>query len=269
MPDQTWLLTGDLHVGSPTGLHPAPRTPGQEALLRMWRECQRWCGKPDVVLINGDAIDGEDRKGRDTIEADILDQCQHAAELIHEWGATSEYIIISGTPYHEDCAGTQMSRAVADKLRVMCLEAGDGAAVTWKRKLNTTINGWFRLQARHQIGRSSVPYGTSTAQAKSKVWQVLNAALTARREVDHVKWPHLLVFSHVHYFNLQADDYGCVVSLPCWQAYGSRYGDEQCDGHCTLGVARLTVPEQEEVETWQLIDTKRFLPRLTQRVEAR
>ena len=123
------------------------------------------------------------------------------------------------------------------------------------------------MEARHKIGSSRVPYGRSTAPARNKFWNVLNAAIKTARTGKVVLWPHLLAFSHVHYWGRQEDAYGTVCTLPGWQAIGSRYGDEQCEGHCDLGLVRLTVNEAED-EGWNL-EPRLYLPAVVSRVEHR
>ena len=41
------------------------------------------------------------------------------------------------------------------------------------------------------------------------------------------------------------DDYGKVVTLPCWQMPGGVYGDEQCEGITSIGLFKVMVPEKE------------------------
>jgi len=268
-----WLLTGDLHVGARTAPTMNPEEPEQVKMLACWRNAIEWFGPPpDVVLVNGDSIDGEDKKGKDNRNPNLFEQAEDAAALLHMWGATSEYIIITGSGYHEDADGHQFSRAVVDKLTILCEQAANGKTrdavkVSWHQKMTTTVNGWFRLSARHKIGRSSVPYGATTPQARSKMWNVLNEAIRSDEDDKPAKWPHLLVFSHVHYRNYHEDDFGAVCSLPCWQDIGTRFGNEQCDGHISLGCARLTVEAVKE-EGW-CMDWKTYQPGSGTRVEHR
>ena len=266
---QTWALVSDFHVGSHTALTTDPKNAIQKGVLERYKDAVAWMsGRPDVAVLNGDGIDGQDRRGRDIDMTDMFQQAEKAAELLFMQRAEKEYIVIAGTAYHEDADANQFSKAIVSHLRYLVAESKQtGVTVSWYRKLNTTINGWFRLEARHKISRSNIPHGKSTAQARAKIWNVLNAAQTAARTGKPIQWPHLIVFGHVHYWNRQEDSFGSVCSLPGWQAIGSRYGDEQCEGHCDLGMCKLVVHPTED-EGWELTP-RLYLPAVVSRVEHR
>ena len=267
--EQRWALMGDTHNGATTGLTLTPQNATQSALLDRYNDAIAWFGPPpDVVLLNGDGIDGADRKSGDTITSRMHEQARDCAKCLMKWNATREYIIVGGTGYHTEENGQELDRMIAGYLEELLREARDvNVKVTYHHKLNTTINQWFRLQSRHKIGRSAVPHGRATGPMRSKMWGVLNSALTSARNGKPAHWPHLLCFSHVHYWVEQKDDFGAVIVLPCWQAHGSKYGDKEMDGHVTLGCSRLTVGAKED-DGWSL-DTRRYLPAVVSRVEHR
>jgi len=248
---QTWCMLADLHCGSTTGLAMKPQNAVQTALLDRYNDAIAWFGDaPDVVLCNGDAIDGSDRKSHDVVTPDMYLQAEDAADALLAWDATREYIIVSGTGYHTEADGQELDRMVCGYLSEKLRQRGNAdVKVSYRRKLKTTVNGWFQLEARHKIGRSTIPWGRSTAQARAKYWQVITAALSARRSGKPVSWPHLLLFAHVHFWNVQEDAYGAVVSLPCWQALGGRYGEKEMDGHCDIGAMKLEIGATED-EGW-------------------
>lgn len=262
---QRWVLVSDMHVGSSTGLLPDCDINASipSKLLDRWRDCVAFFSpRPNVVVCNGDAIDGVDRKGHDVVVANRADQARMAAELLAEWAATDEYVIITGTPYHTDADGESMEELVAAHLRAMT-----GVKSSLRRKLKTTVNKWFRLEMRHKIGSSTVPYGRSTAPAKAKVWNNLNAVLEATRSRKPVRSPHFLAFGHVHYYTYQEDAFGAVCTIPCWQALGSRHGDEACDGHVDIGACQLTIGAEED-DSWEF-EKRLYLAGVVERWEHR
>jgi hypothetical protein len=267
--DQTWIIESDYHCGSKVGLRPNPRSVVQKELLKRRRDAIRWAGPPpDVLLINGDGTDGEDKRGRDTDQPNPDIQAQWVADMAYMWRAKTEYIITAGTRYHETDDGWPIGERIKKYLELLCHKGGQPKVkVTYRSKLNTTINGWFRLQARHKIGSSTIPHGRTTAPARSKIWGVINAALNSSRNGGVATWPHLVVFSHVHYFLVQEDAFGAVAVTPCWQALGGRYGDEQCDGHVDIGCYKLTVGAKEG-DGW-LLDKRVYQAGLEHRVESR
>jgi len=245
--EKTWIMLADFHSGSTTGLTSDPNNEIQEKLLQLYKSCIAKLGiKPNVVILDGDGIDGADKKGKDIDTSIINDQVNDAAKLLLMWDAVDEYIIVSGTPYHTSVDGEPLDinikSSLSDQLRMM---GNVTTKTTYTRKDKSIINGWFRLETRHKIGRSTIPHGKSTPQVRAKIWNVLNAAL------KHDHWAHLIVFAHVHYWNLQRDSFGTVLSLPCWQAIGSRYGDEECDGHIDIGALKLIVGDEPE---WNLTE---------------
>ena len=67
------------------------------------------------------------------------------------------------------------------------------------------------------------------------MWEVLNAYQTGDKAAD------LSVFAHVHYYDLHQNAFGTTMILPCFQAQGTPYGDEKCDGHIDIGMIQIIV----------------------------
>lgn len=243
------VIISDLHVGSEAGLTPFANSKLQGQLYNRWADCIQTLGaKPDLLVCNGDAVDGLQLKGRGAGDSDwISKQIDGAAVLLSEWKA-KRICIVSGTPYHTaaGCGAVDFEELLAARLR-----ADGRQAVEFTRKGNFELAGWFRVQFRHKIGSSSVPHGRMTSPNRSKVWGALNAY------ADGKKAPHLSIFSHVHYWGYAEDVFGAVMTTPAWQAIGGAFGDTECDGHVDLGAVQLTVGKTEaEGWSWQ----KRLYP---------
>jgi hypothetical protein len=195
----------------------------------------------------GDGIDGKDKKGWDTQGKTMMEQAREAAELMSMWHATKEYIIITGTRYHVDADGENLEYHIGMCLKDILHQRGEhDKIVSVKRKLKTTVNNWYMVESRHKVGRSSIFYSRNTAPGRAKMWNVLNSALSSSRSGGVAKWPNMLVFAHVHYYTYHKDAFGAAATLPCWQAIGSRYGDEECDGHIDIGMCKLEIGSTEE-----------------------
>ena len=256
---QIWALIADLHVGSTTGLASEPANAVQKALLSIYNEDIAWFGDaPDRVVVLGDAIDGLDKKSKDLTQLDMFDQAEDAAKLIARWNAKEEYILVSGTPYHVSAEAMNFERHVISELKSIT-----GKKVTFVRKLKTRVNGWFLLEGRHKIGSSTIAHSRKTSMERSKFWNVINAALSARSRGEKVEWPHLCLFAHVHYYGFADDDFGASMTLPCYQALGGQFGDEACDGHVSVGCSRLFIGKDEE-DGW-LARSRTHLPGMTNR----
>lgn len=225
--DKTITWIADLHVGSRVGLTTEPENEVQEQLLHHFDREARGSPESDILVVNGDAVDGPDTKGHTAGIQDLNEQDKQAAELIARWPA-KEIILVSGTPYHVGDA-TQHEENVANLLRAA------GKKVVYVYSLDVLVNGWFRIFARHFVGSSGVPQGRGTAPERSKMWKHLNAGL------KHAQPPNLCVFAHVHYYNLTDNAFGATVTLPCWQGPGGRFGESKCDGHIDIGLFRTVI----------------------------
>ena len=58
---------------------------------------------------------------------------------------------------------------------------------------------------------------------------MLNSYLHEEDQAD------VLIYSHVHYYQYCGDEISEAITLPCWQAKGSKYGARQCTGRVTNG----------------------------------
>ena len=243
-----WSLGADFHCGSTTGLTLAPKNDIQRATLARYADAVAWLDcEPDVVLVNGDGWDGKDPKGKDVTNDDMVDQAMDCADLVVMQRPKKEVILVTGTRYHDQHKNQQFERVFAERVRTQMIEKYDRRIrISVRRKLKTMINSWFMLEARHNIGGSSIPHGRATAPLRSQAWNVLNAAISARESGKPVKWPDLLVFAHRHYYMAAENAWGDVVVLPSWQALGGVYGDEICDGHVDLGLIKLRVGATKE-----------------------
>ena len=240
---QVWLHMTDTHDGSKTGLTHKPKNPVQKMLFLRWKEALDWFGEePDVVHDNGDGWDGKDEKGKDIDEECMIKQAHSHAEIICMARPKSEVILTTGTRYHDSHKGQNFIESCKKAIEYRMLKDHNREIkVSIRRKLKTTINGWFRLEARHFIGGSSIPHGRATAPLRSQMWNVLNAALASKVKGKPVAWPNLLMFGHRHYYMAAENAWGDVVVLPSWQALGGIYGDEMMDGHVDLGLMKTTI----------------------------
>jgi len=219
----------------------------QEALLKHYKTALKWQGEPDVVMHNGDGWDGKDYKGGDVTTDDMVDQAMDCADLIVMQKPKKEVILVTGTQYHVQHKNQQFERVCVERIKSqMQILHGRKIRVSVRRKLKTTINKWFMLEARHNIGGSAISHGRATAPLRSQAWNVLNSALVAKDSGKAVKWPDLIVFGHRHYYMAAENAWGDVLVLPSWQALGGVYGDEICDGHVDLGLVKLTVGKDKD-----------------------
>lgn len=179
----------------------------------------------DILLCNGDAIDGKgDRSGGTEIyESDRQKQAKIAKECL-EISKAKQYIIVAGTPYHVG-AEEDFERQLAWDLNTEL----EGHAFF-------EVNG-VKFDATHKIGSSSVPHARYTALARSKLWNNIWAIKKGQPNSD------IIIRSHVHYFLYAGDSSWLGIITPALQGFGSKYGVRQCQGTVDFGLVWVDVYE--------------------------
>lgn len=213
------LFLSDMHCGHRWGLTP-PRwqtTTIQERFWDWFVKTVRAASPVDVLIVNGDAIDGRgDKNGSvEQITTDRLTQVEMAAEAIRTVDAKT-IRIVAGTEYH---VGPQedFELALADRV------GGKFSDV-----LSAEING-TRFSVRHKVGGSSIPHGRATSVMREYLWETYESELRDRDRAD------VIVRSHVHYFIHVRNSLGEMLITPCLQL-GSNFGRRKCSGVSDVGI---------------------------------
>lgn len=220
------LVFNDLHCGSKVGLTPPSLFRKdlafqQEPLFDFWQYVLKKYGPFDAAIGNGDLVDGEGKK--DTIgqlTTDTEEQAIMSAELIKMIPVDREKIALTyGTPFHT--AGTYsyentVSRdlGIPDPVDTLLLKV-DGV----------------KIRARHQMGRSNIPYGQGTPALKELVREGLEALLEGDERAD------IVLGAHVHYaFDATLSNLGTVAVVPCMQMPGSVFGRKMASQYYDVGI---------------------------------
>lgn len=161
--------------------------------------------KPDILLVNGDAIEGQARKesGVPCWSTDLIDQIECAKQLFEMFHAKKIYLT-EGTGYHVDAAGKSLEHVLGEKLNAVKIGTGRNIA---GEQLFLRINN-FTFHAAHHIGVSTGWYLT-TPMAKELIFALLNESDI--HKVDIVLRSHVHSFVGVEFHRQR----GYV--LPCWQ----------------------------------------------------
>jgi len=245
------LAIGDFHCGHRVGLTPpywqrkavkpsykdedlvettkrAKWTKLQGALWKEWTAIRKKAGKIDVLLVNGDCIDGRSEKngGKELIINTRDEQCDMAAYIIRQIGA-DKIIMTYGTNYHvgslEDWENNIASAVKAAKI----------GAHEW-----FDVNGVV-FDAKHKVGTSGIPHGRATALLKADLWNIVWADQGMQPRAD------VVVRSHAHYsISIRQPDGQCVI-LPALQGMGSDFGARQCEGTVHFGACWWDVTDKD------------------------
>jgi hypothetical protein len=200
----------------------------QDTLWATYLKLVRSLRPIDVLIVNGDCIEGKNPRGGGTelITADRDEQVAMATYAIRMAEARKK-VITYGTAYH---AGTdedwenQVAREVdADKI----------GAHEW-----VDVNGLI-FDVKHHIGSSSIPHGRYTPIARDRLWNVL------WQEYEEQPKAHILIRSHVHYFAYVGGENWLGITTPSLQGMGSKYGARRMSGHVDWGMLSFDVADKE------------------------
>ena len=232
------VCIADLHCGHRVGLTPPDyqffgKNPEHQynKWYRIQQECWNWYQRkvkqhegPDILVVNGDLIDGRSEKsgGVELISIDRNEQIKMAADCINIWKA-KHVVIVRGTPYH---AGEFESweDLVLPLIQCDSIKIGD--------------HEWINVEGvvfdfKHHVGQSMVPYGRKTALTRDQIWNTIWAEAGMQPRAD---W---IVRSHVHYSEGGYRQVGrrevWAITTPALQAMGSRYGARRCSGLVDYG----------------------------------
>ena len=235
------VVISDLHCGHVHGLTPpkwqSDRYSSQRSLWEAYVALVKGTGKVDLVVCNGDAVEGKGyrNEGIELITSDRLEQAEMATEAL-ELFDTKKYRLTHGTPYHGG-ASENFELAVASAL---------GAEIESRMALD--VNGLL-FDIRHHSPGSATPMGPVALLQREKIMAILD---------ERIDKGGVSVRSHVHKFYAAIDHHGAVFTTPCLQTH-TEYGARRCSGDIDLGFMLFEVTSKE-VWAWAVkkIDVRIF-----------
>ena len=242
------VAISDLHCGHMVGLtHPdfdacakegdsAKHFQTRRACWDFYTECLTSLQPIDILLVNGDAIDGKgDRSGgTEQLTCDRSEQVEMATAAIVASKAKAVYMTY-GTGYHvgrdEDWEG-EIARQV---------EAKHIGGHDWLKLDNIVFD------YKHKLSNSQVPHGRHTSIAREHLWNLLWS--------EHSEQPiaNIIIRSHVHYFNYCGGSNWLAVSTPALQAKGTKYGAREMSGTVDFGLVWFEVTENTWGWGWKIL----------------
>ena len=245
------VVISDLHVGEYRGLSLGTGdTKAQRKLNAEYKAAVKAWRSPDVLVVNGDAIEGKPKGQNSYIQQpDRNVQAMEAAHLIAKWNA-KEYWIVGGTPTHTTGKdGEDFEEVCALKLneltgRVKPATGNGGAITSWVHdRLFLEVAG-HTFFFRHHIGGTSIPHGMATAPLKEGFWNQLNALF------ENDPLAETMCFAHVHRHIHIETSRQRVITLPGYKARGCRYGGRKCTGYVDVGCIQFICSNGEaELQT--------------------
>ena len=236
------LVLGDLHCGDNAGLTPPDEqkknslyTKTQEALYDWYADEVTSRGPYDMTLFMGDMTEGQNNKNTiELYETNTDRQAEIAAECasIIDCPRESMYTVY-GTPFH-----TAGSYSFEDHF---CDIMGIARPKTVQR---INVGGLIRINAKHTVGRSSIPYGQGTPTYKEMVNELLSAIAQEDTAAD------ICIRAHAHYsVQMIARDRQSIV-IPCLKYPGSVFGRKLQESQYDMGLGIIEVYGKQD---WRYI----------------
>lgn len=226
------IVISDQHCGSLVGLA-CPKDFDDKTVITQkplwdWFAAEiKQVGKVDIVVNNGDAVDGPGH--RDTIGHKTTDT-REQREIFYramEPIKTKQWFFTFGTPYHVT-GSEDWEKQIAEHY---------GATI--RDILFLDIEG-HKCRFRHFIGRSNIPYGQGTPLFKEVVRDMIQALEEEASPADH------LFGSHVHYsFNMGHVGQKEAYTTPCLQVPESVYGRKQAAAYYDLGFLEIQASKND------------------------
>lgn len=237
------LVIGDLHCGAMSGLTPPQWIVSkgrnsffsklQEQMWEHYLEILKDFGKIDILVVNGDVIDGKGTRsgGTELITSDLLEQTDIAVEALSVINA-NKILFTYGTPYHTSSnSGEDFDKIVANAFNASIYDELD-------LKIENVL-----FNIKHKVNSSLNPYNRAVPVGKHRLWD----ALQSIRNKDESASVYLR--SHVHYFSFCGESQWTAFTLPALQANHTKYGSRQCYGITDWGMCLFKV-ENDSLIGW-------------------
>lgn len=221
------LVLSDMHCGAMTGITP-PEYQVNNKQAGAYDQYKTWIddnGPYYATIVNGDAIDGTDKKGGgvECITTNRNEQVRMAKIAIEEANCNNIHII-AGTPYHVGNA-EDFEETLAEKL-----------GATFRGHGYFNIEG-IELNVKHKLAGASMPYLKLTPLAK-EIAQNRNWYLEGVEPKADV-----IIRSHTHHYSM-VEAMDCIAfCTPGLQTLGGRYGSRQCSSPVHFGLLILDIHE--------------------------
>lgn len=225
-----WQYSGDLEEGNDRYKYMLTQREMWEAYTALIRK-----HKPiDILVVNGDAIDGKGERsgGTEQITASMLEQVEIAKECIDICEAKN-IVVVYGTPYHASPSGEDFELTLAKQINASAIGSHE-----W-----VDISGVV-FDFKHKIASSTVPYSRATAVMKEQLWNLLWSERELQPKAD------VIVRSHVHYGIAVKDATGkLAMTTPALQGFSTKYGARQCSGLVDHGITWFDITDDGKI-TW-------------------
>lgn len=234
-------MISDLHCGHQFGLaHPEDCV--NDVQRKAWdfvEEGLRKYAPYDVVLTNGDAIDGNAHRngGIELITTDRLQQCDMATKILRKIAYIGkncpEYYFTRGTPYHTG-QEEDFENVIAQAFAI------EGKASIGETMLINIEDVVFNLK--HKIGGGVLPHTKASPLLRDVLMAIIKENIEGKVRAD------VFVRSHVHSHIFVEAMRRTALITPALEI-NSAYGQRQCSGLTDFGFVICEV-EKGKILRW-------------------
>ena len=175
----------------------------QKALYKAWEEVAKEWKRPDILVLNGEPIEGQQYKnmGTEVWTTDLNDQLEDAKVLIDMFDAKKIYCT-RGSDYHVSLKGVPLEEAFGQMVGAEKVGGYYAPYEIYLEEEGVVFN------FAHHVGYNMEFY-RSTALTREMALMKLN---------ESHKWKaDVIVRSHVHYFWYVGSTSHMTMSTPCWK----------------------------------------------------
>ena len=175
----------------------------QKALFTAWKEVTTEWNKPDILVINGEPIEGQQYKnmGTEVWSTDLNDQLNDAQKLIEMFKAKKIYTT-RGSDYHVSLKGVPLEEAFGKMIGATPVGGYYAPYEFFLEEEGVTFD------ISHHVGYNMEFY-RSTAITREMAFAKLN---------ESHRWPaKVLIRSHVHYYWYVGSTSHLSMTTPCWK----------------------------------------------------
>lgn len=217
-------IVSDIHAGSIFGMLPPAFINSEDKVVEqnvgqahLWKCWENFAGEvktlqPDVIVVNGDVIDGQQRKsiGVELSLPMMSDQEEAAIQtlrVLRNAAPNAEWFFVQGTEYH-DLTAAHGLESVASRMEGRTY-SGLGTGRYSKEILDLEIEGVIINIAHHIDGTGGIY--RATAADREGIWSALAGKEGKSPKAD------VVIRSHVHSFVHVEHESKHIVVTPCWE----------------------------------------------------
>jgi hypothetical protein len=276
---KTLGVISDMHVGSTTALYsgygPAKITSDQEKIRDWWLHCSDKIGKCDLLLLNGEPVEGTHYKSNayELWSASIADQCDDAERLVKQWHY-DKLLLTRGSKYHSQDGHTSYEEILARKMGAVQYQGtfGKGLSLLQNQKQllynaysgdYTDMYAFFSINSKLFLASHEIGFSKQKASRTGAISRAL-----VNMELERGKWYDInrnldcLIHSHNHYYiHVEFATPPIGIISPCFKMPDSYLFHGNMATYPDIGAVQVIVEPNSDLQIKKHIMPRERLPK--------